>query len=76
MRDGDSLAGVFGIDGVGVVDVAEDGPGADMDHRLDAGKRRQRRDEDFIAGLEALGDMQEMHGGRPGTGEHDCLTPK
>src|SRR5205823_4625809 len=62
---GDALARIFRIDGVGVVDVAENRLGAGVDHRLDAGKRRERRHENLIAGLQALGEMQQMYRRRP-----------
>jgi hypothetical protein len=67
----DPLFRVFGADGVGVVDVAEDGLGADVDHRLDAGEGRQRGDEDLIARFESLRDVQEVHGGGPRGAEDD-----
>jgi hypothetical protein len=44
-----------------------------VDHGFDAGEGRERRDEDFVAGLQALGDVQQVDGGGPGTGEDDVF---
>ena len=63
---GDSLAGILRIDGIGVIDVTEDRPSPRVDHGLDAGEGGQGGDEDFVARLQALRDVQEMDGGRPG----------
>ena len=74
---GDAPAGVLGVDGVGIVDVTEDRSRPGMDHRLDAGKGCQRGHQDLVAGLEfaghGLGHVQQVDGGRPGTGQDDVL---
>ena len=66
----DAFFRVLGIDGVGVVDVAEDRLGADVNHRLNAGERGERRHQHLIARLEPLRHVQQVHCGCPGAGQH------
>ena len=51
-----------------------------MNHRLDAGERRQRRDENFVARLKlaghGLGDVEQMDCRRPRRREHNMPDAK
>ena len=73
---GDPSAGVFRIDGIGVVDVAEDrlAPawiiGSMLGNAVSDGTRISS--PGLSAGL-CLGKVQQMNRGSPGAGEHDVL---
>ena len=57
----------------GVVNVGKDRRRAAMDQRLHGGKRGVRRDDDFVAGLEALRQVHHIDNHRPGRAEHAVL---
>ena len=66
---GNLLLRVLGVDGVRIIDVAENRHRSHVDHRLDAGKCSERRNKDFISRLQlschGLGNVQQMDGSRP-----------
>ena len=53
----------------GVVNVGEHRPGAEVDQRLHAGKRRVAGHDDFVARPDALELVQQIDDHRPGTAE-------
>ena len=73
---GDLSRGIFRIDHISVIDITEDRFGPDVDHRLDAWKCGERWHQHFVAAVQSLGNMQQMHRCRPGRGKHDVLHAK
>ena len=55
---------------IGVVNVGEHRPGAEMDQRFHAGKRRVAGNNDFVARSHALKLVQQIDDHGPGAAQH------